>query len=419
MIYTPRLKITPQPLDHHKTLLYLFWFTKLSFNKFNLNSFNFTCWSNFIHLLGLRPLKKINKFPSYHHAVNYRYQSQFLTNKIVFRRFLQSKLLNKFFLRLKKKIKFFKFNKKKLFQNINSYLVKPALTSTQSVNFLKFFLYKNLTPIMPKFSNFTLRRKIFLTTPNITRVVADFVYTSAKTISTHRHQMSRVHTPQIWRNNVLSKHKTNHKAIFYNAHKSLIWKMRAARFAHWWTQTRGTLNEWRYDKLLSRELSTYLNYFQKQLLCVVLTSVYCCFLSWKQQTWFFFNNLSLVNGKMFHINIILKFGDIIEFPFGPGLKLFSKFNHQRFLRKLYSAKKFLYKTTLKPKSKNLKNAHRCPRLIQRLPAGLQTLGRLLAVDPGLKTICIVHQLPYLTHSVLGNVLISAVLTLQNWRFRFD
>ena len=58
-------------------------------------------------------------------------------------------------------------------------------------------------------------------------------------------------------------------------------------------------------------------------------------------------------------------------------------------------------------------------MIQRIPTGLQTLGRLIAVDAGLKTVGIIYKLPYLTHSVTGNVLVSAVLTLQNWRFRFD
>lgn len=400
-------------------MLYLFWLTGASMSKFFFNVYNFTCWANFLHLTGMKPLRKINKFPSYHYAINYRYQNQFLTNKIIFRRFLQSNKLNKFFIRLKRKFRTIKFNNKQLFKDLHSYLVKPTLTTTTPVNFLKFFLYKNLLPIKPKHSNFTLRRKIFLTTPNITRVVADFVYMSAKNLSTHKHQMSRIHTPQLWRKNKLATFKTGPKAIFYNAHKSLIWKMRAARFAHWWTQTRGTLNEWRYDKLLARELNTYLNYFQKQLLCVVLTSLYCCFLSWKQQTWFFINHLSLLNGRVFSINTVLKFGDIIEFPFGPGLKIFSKFNHQRFLNKLNIAKRFLYKTSVKPKSKNLKTTHRCPKLIQRIPTGLQTLGRLIAVDAGLKTVGVIYRLPYLTHSITGNVLVSAVLTLQNWRFRFD
>jgi len=338
---------------------------------------------------------------------------------MVFRRFLQTKKLKTFFKRLNKRLRKIKLTNKELLQVLSVYLIKPSLTNTSTVNFLKYFLVKNILKIKQKYSNFTLRRKIFLTTPNITRVVADFVYTSAKNLATHKHLMSRIHTPQTWKKNILTNNKNSQKAIFYNAHKSLIWKMRASRFAHWWTQTRGTLNEWRYDKLLARELNTYLNYFQKQLLCVVLASVYCCFLSWKQQTWFFNNKLSLVNGKEYSINILLNFGDIIEFPFGPGLKIFTYFNHQRFLNKLSMAKRFLYKTALKPRPKNLKTAHRCPRLIQRIPTGLQSLGRLICVDNGLKTVGILYKLPYLSHSILGNVLVTAVLTLQNWRFRFD
>lgn len=385
----------------------------------SIKTTNFLDWAYLIHFLGLKSLKKIQKFPLYRHSLFYTYQINLIKNKTVFKRFLQTKKLNHFFIRLKKRIKFLKKNKKKLFTYVQSFLVKSNLMVAVSLNFLKFFLYKNLTPIKIKHSNFTLRRKIFLTTPNITRVVSDFIYNSAKVIATKKHLMSKIHTPQNWKKNFLSTHKNSHKVIFYNAHKSLIWKMRASRFAHWWTQTRGTLNEWRYDKLLARELSTYLNYFQKQLLCVVLASVYCCFLSWKQQTWFFINNLSLVNGRIFSINIILVCGDIIEFPFGPGLKIFTQFNHQRFLSKLKIAKRFLYKTALKPKTRNWKTAHRCPRLIQRIPTGLQTLGRLLCVDNGLKTVGILYQLPYLTHSITGNVLVTAVLTLQNWRFRFD
>lgn len=44
--------------------------------------------------------------------------------------------------------------------------------------------------------------------------------------------------------------------FFVNMYKKVSWKMREARYAHWNLQTRGTLNEWRYNKLLGSELQT-------------------------------------------------------------------------------------------------------------------------------------------------------------------
>lgn len=363
-------------------------------------------------------LKRISKNLSYHFNIHYKYQNFFQTNKFVTRRFFQSKLMSILFKRLKKKLRFFSKKYSTLYNLFINFFSKLRVGKFRQINPLKFFLYKKISKLEPRTSNFTLRRKIFLSTPNLTKIAADFIYMVAKDRASTKQLFTKHYQPKRVSNKQLFKTKKNSKVIFYNAHKSLICKMRNGRFSHWWTQTQGTLNERRYDKLLARELHTYLNYFQKQLLNVVITSVYCCFLSWKQPKWFFDLKLCLVNGKPLHFAHLLQKGDIVELPLGPGLVDYNFFNKKYYLSKLMLAKRFLYKTRFQKKPKG-KLAHRCPRVIQRLPTGLQTLGKLIAVDAGLKTVGVLYTLPYLTHSVTGNILVSAVLTLQNWRFRFD
>lgn len=381
---------------------------------------NYLYWTNKpTHILA-KKFKRIQKRVTYYFNINYKYQNFFTNHLFVFRRFQYSKKFSLFFKKTKKKLRFLKFKYHSFFANLSNFFIRARLHKRAHINKLKFFLLKSLIKKNPTYSHFTLRRKIFLTTPNITRAAADLLYYSAKNIASIRQLKKPKHKAyskkkKLWMFNVRPKSRT----IFYNGHKSLIWKMRASRFAHWWTRSQGTLNEWRYDKLLAKELHVYLSYFQKQLLCVALASVYCCFLSWKQPQWFFKRNLSLLNGKVFSINAILKKGDILELPFGPGLVRFNRFHHSYYLKKVSSAKKFLYKTRQKARKKRTKTLHRCPKMIQKLPTGLQTLGKLISVDAGLKTVGILYTLPYLSHSVTGNVMVSAVLTLQNWRFRFD
>ena len=92
----------------------------------------------------------------------------------------------------------------------------------------------------------------------------------------------------------------------------------------------------------------------------------------------------------------LNTGDIIEFPYGPGLDVFNSFSEGKYLRHLIAAKRFMYKTKFSHKPRNLTSSHKCPTMIQKLPVGLKHLGKLVCVDTGLKTVSIIHRLPYLS-----------------------
>lgn len=286
-------------------------------------------------------------------------------------------------------------------------------------NFLKFIQLQSLTNAKKNFGNFTIRRKIFINKTTIARELTYFLHSSIKLKNTGKLTQLRLLDSKKFFNKKLGVTSHVTTTILYNAHKSLIWKMRMARYAHWKINMRGTLNEWRYDKLLANSLSTYHQLFQKQLLCVIFANLYCCFLSWKSYNWFFDLNIVLLNGCVLNKYSTLMQGDILELPYGPGLRLFTKYTKSRYLRRVYRVKRFLYKLTKKKRAIKSTKKKYCFKQMQNLPVGLQSLGRLIAVDPSSKVIGILGKLPFLTHNIPLNSTVSAVLTLQNWRFRFD
>ena len=110
---------------------------------------------------------------------------------------------------------------------------------------------------------------------------------------------------------------------------------------------------------------------------------------------------------------MLQQGDILEFPYGPGLRYFTSYTKTKYLRRVYRVKRFLYKLIKKRQISKYKRSKFCQKPLQNLPISLQSIGRLIAIDPSSKTVGILKKLPYLTHSIANNATVSAVLTLQN------
>ena len=405
-------------LKHFKQLL-LVTISRILYYPIKIYSDKYI-WELLIFSITRRRFRKYPRKTKLYFFYSYKYADFFKINNRVQRRFGYSTKLTSIFKKIKRNTK--KLLNKRI--NLTQYLKNEILVrfwqkSIQHTNFLKFFFLRTFFIPNKKIAVFTLRRKIFINSSTLARELTYLVHTLTKPAVTKKFLKTRLLHPTKFPITQfgLLKHQTN--TIFYNAHKSLIWKMRTARYAHWSTQMRGTLNEWRYDKLLARSLNFYNSFFQKQLLCVIFANIYCCFLSWKSYTWFFTLNISFLNGYIFDFRTLLQQGDILEFPYGPGLRYFTSYTKTKYLRRVYRVKRFLYKLIKKRQISKYKRSKFCQKPLQNLPISLQSIGRLIAIDPSSKTVGILKKLPYLTHSIANNATVSAVLTLQNWRFRFD
>jgi hypothetical protein len=148
------------------------------------------------------------------------------------RKFFQSRLIALSFRRAKRKLRYFQKKFSNLTYVFAGFLTRLRISHRLNINPLKFFLQSNLLSLKPRLSNFTLRRKIFLSTPNLTRIAADFVYGNVRdNISMRQYSQTFLRGKSLTAAHAFATPKP-HKVIFYNAHKSLICKMREGRFAH-------------------------------------------------------------------------------------------------------------------------------------------------------------------------------------------
>lgn len=179
-----------------------------------------------------KSIKRINKSLSFHYNLHYDYQYFFTSNKLVMRKFFQSRLIALSFRRAKRKLRYFQKKFSNLTYVFAGFLTRLRISHRLNINPLKFFLQSNLLSLKPRLSNFTLRRKIFLSTPNLTRIAADFVYGNVRdNISMRQYSQTFLRGKSLTAAHAFATPKP-HKVIFYNAHKSLICKMREGRFAH-------------------------------------------------------------------------------------------------------------------------------------------------------------------------------------------
>ena len=215
----------------------------------------------------------------------------------------------------------------------------------------------------------------------------------------------------------MRKFKQYKQTIFLNANKPLIWKMRTARFVHWHLRTKGALNEWRYHKLLGWELNRIKPVTGTQLLHFILLRAYSLFLSWRQLLILLKYKLIVVNDNWYNNKFTVTKGDIIEIPFILKNTKYRQLYKKKFNNLVRRAKRFSYKYFKARKKKIFKN--KLGKIYKRIPAGYKQLGYVLSYDPTLNLFAVMYQLPFLSQNMNLDWARSSVLTLQNWRYRFD
>ena len=269
-------------------------------------------------------------------------------------------------------------------------------------------LYQN-----PMTQPFSLRERIFLSHKTIQGTVWDFLYNSAQIKNVnHRETISLSLEQEHFKENLKKK-------IFLNAYKPLVWKMRSARYAHWNLKTRGKLNEYRYNKLLGTELYFIGKTKDYLLLPFLLFSTITIQLSWQQIKQVVVFGLFVYNGECNWLPDQFLTGDIIELPLGFPLTSLSKdlaYTYKVFITK---ARRVTYINFISRKNLGVRKSIRIPKIFKKLPLINKYLRDRFAFDPALQCFSVIHPLAASTLDIEHRLTKSSVLTLQNWRYRFD
>lgn len=265
---------------------------------------------------------------------------------------------------------------------------------------------------------FPITRRVFLTQKRLKKILWKSLYKHIKNkllLSQVIRQKKQYLEPEFF----LKKQKK--KTIFLNVYRPLISKLRRARIVHWGIRTRGKLNEYRYNKLLAFELRQVPTLHYLQLLYIYIFHTYVASLSWRQMLNLFSYNLIFLNGVPVTKFEICKKGDLIELPFGPSLLARRLRLRKVFFKIVKRARRLSYKSFLSGVRRNkfVKKYKVVPKLFKRLPQGFKQLGKFLAIAPGLGSLAIIKQLPAYQFNPEKKLLVTSVLTLQNWRYRFD
>ena len=375
---------------NNKILIYIF---SLNFGCSFVNYLNFQCVVNLYILSVIRPFKT-NKPLKLKWNYNWNYSGLIsprkfsLTNLRILKKKGQLGLIKRWynFLKLKKKLR---------------------------LNYFKFYNLHHRNR-KPTFSNFTINQRIFLSKKIMKKSLWDFFYKSGKTIK--QDYKNLINSRQLTFPHFLTNSTRN--ITFLNANKPLLWKMRKARYAHWDLRVRGKLNEWRYHKFLGTELHVLACKDTNLYLNIILLRTYTCILSWRQMILLIKHNLILCNGAPFKSTHSLVRGDIVELP------IFIKPRNDKddlnyFNKIIKRSKRLAYKSFLAFKNKFIRKHEKVPKIFKKLPVGSKFLGSSIAWDRNISAFGVIYDFNAFKHDHEVNITYSSVLTLQNWRYRFD
>lgn len=295
-------------------------------------------------------------------------------------------------------------------------LLRFKKRKTRKINLLKFskisfYCFKRIV------SRFTITQRLFLALKRLKANMWYFLYKKNKWNLFERRRKLLFFDKE----SKFSYRKRFKKLYLINANKSLIWKMRIARFAHWSFRTFGKLNEWRYNKLLGWELSKLTRNWDHQMLAHTLLRTYRFVLSWRQMLLLIKYQLIIINGLYYFDEIKINQGDIIELPFRIIKREQSERRRRRwdFIKLVSRARKIAYKSFLRKKNKNVRQSLNVPKIFKRVPVGYKRLGSLLARDKAMNLFSVIGKIHYYRQDIDYEITRSSVLTLQNWRYRFD
>ena len=297
-----------------------------------------------------------------------------------------------------------KNKKKQLQKNFLSFFEKKQFDSR-----LKNFYIAKKKLNINHFSNFSLKQRNFISKKNILQTNWNFFFKQNKNSAEYNNTIiNTVHTEE-------SRTK---KLYFFNGYKYLAWKMRKARYAHWDYKTRGKLNEWRYNKLLSSEIHFLNNHKFNQMLIYLIFSTYGAVISWLQLMKLITYKLIIINGL--HLNTKsaqhLDNHVLVELPYGVTLDDCPRWN-DGLINTIYKNKRLSYKLFSKINKK--KFSKKIPKTLKETSAHQIFFGTSIAYDYTINAMYFIKRLPKLNYDIKANVLTSSVISLQNWRFRFD
>ncbi len=238
-----------------------------------------------------------------------------------------------------------------------------------------------------------LRKKTFLNSKLILELINNLLYKSA---SQNSHKTIAVKS----------------SVTLLNLYKKVSWKMRTSRYAHWDLRTRGTLNEWRYNKLIGAELQ-----FQergREVTIYYLARFLLGPLTWKGLVRLLNAGLLLLDGKLITAHSQLKTGSILSIPYGPdtcGLKLNANKTWRKYKTK---ARKFTYLFY-----KHKKDIQAVPRIFKKVALKNKFKFLNFAKDPASGVVAFFGNKKYQNTLSTKEVINTTVLSLNNWRFRFD
>lgn len=285
-----------------------------------------------------------------------------------------------------------------------------------SKNFYKFYFLK-FKHLHKKISRFSINQRMMLTARNIYKGLFNFFYSG---VQKQRQDNLNLMTDSIkkkWLSKlVVHKEKRNIK-IFFNAHKQLVAKMRKSRYAHWHLRVRGKLNEWRYHKLLGVELHNITRSSYSTFLNFILLRSFNFILCWQQIIKLQSFNLVLHNGLPIGPDPIVVRGDIFELP----IFLNRRFYHLRtnMTNILSRSKRQAYKGFIKWNSIPVTKGKKFPKIVKKIPLNVLNLGSCIEWDVTTNSFSVIYKLSKFKNNLDFEIAFSSVLTLQNWRYRYD
>lgn len=306
------------------------------------------------------------------------------------------------------------FNKKFFLRRINK-IDNFAMSRIARVNFFKTSILNKSSKIKEK-KSFSLVRRTFINNTRINEFLwASLFKTAREGIITHKVKSLRQRLASKLRK------KRNKLLLFLNINKPIISKLRKARYAHWGIRTRGKLNEYRYNKLIAFELKQTPLMDATQILYYYLLATYSVVLSWKQILRLLLTNLILVNGQPVNVIKRLNKGDIVELPHNIAImqrrRVFGMFLDTIVRRAKYTNyKSFINK---RGRFKKLAQPNAVPKIFKRLPIPTFSIPQYFFFYPALGALFVLKKLPCHQFNIENSLFTTSVLSLHNWRYRFD
>lgn len=216
---------------------------------------------------------------------------------------------------------------------------------------------------------------------------------------------------------LLENRNRGNTVLLTNTYKRLAWKFHLARIIHWNLRTKGKLNEWRYNKLLAIDLKAAPHNMQKTLLGYTLLILYTTYTTWKNILQLLDYRLIIKNGTILYPTDTFEKGDIVELPFFWHNSIEVRLE-KKFLAIYLRAKKFSFKLLSRTK-KPTKIDKISNKIFKRMPIFFQDFGNLVHCDQVFKSIFFLNPLSTFHYNCNASFNKTSILTLQNWRYRFD